>query len=191
MAVTKGKSRTGGRSARIQASVHAAVDLLLTEFQRSELTVPLIAERAGVTPSTIYRRWGGLPELIADVALKRLRPVEDPAETGALAGDLEAWLEQFLEEMTTEVGRTILRDVFSSPIVLNGSNQCYEYVYDHIKIILDRARRDRRLDFDEDDVIDLIVAPVIFRIFFGNKPVELEYCKRVIAQFLENQPSAH
>ncbi len=66
--------RPGGRSARVQASVHAAVRDLLVEMSRAEITVPLIAARAGVTPSTIYRRWGDLQELLADVAWSALRP---------------------------------------------------------------------------------------------------------------------
>ena len=53
--------RIGGRSARIQTAVHAAVRELTAEADRGELTVPMIAARAGVTPSTIYRRWGDLP----------------------------------------------------------------------------------------------------------------------------------
>ncbi|NWE73817.1 helix-turn-helix transcriptional regulator, partial [Pseudomonas gingeri] len=60
--------RPGGRSARVQESIHAAVRALLEEQDRSTLTVPQIAARAGVTPSTIYRRWGDLSELLADVA---------------------------------------------------------------------------------------------------------------------------
>ena len=61
--------RPGGRSARVQASVHAAVRALLAEMSRPEITVPLIAARAGVTPSTIYRRWGDLQELLGPLFL--------------------------------------------------------------------------------------------------------------------------
>ncbi|WP_122857219.1 TetR family transcriptional regulator, partial [Pseudomonas viridiflava] len=68
--------RTGGRSARVQESIHRAVRDLLLEQDRSTLSVPLIATRAGVTPSTIYRRWGDLTNLLADAAIARLRPDE-------------------------------------------------------------------------------------------------------------------
>ncbi|WP_353622840.1 TetR family transcriptional regulator [Aliirhizobium terrae] len=50
--------RQGGRSARIQTAVHEATRELLKTTDRSAITVPMIAEKAGVTPSTIYRRWG-------------------------------------------------------------------------------------------------------------------------------------
>src|ERR1700754_3414092 len=87
--------RPGGRSARVQAAVHQATTELLAEHGRAALTVPLIAARAGVTPSTIYRRWGELADLLADVAVEHLRPDGDPADTGSVAGDLAAWVEQY------------------------------------------------------------------------------------------------
>src|SRR3546814_20627215 len=79
--------RPGGRSARVQESVHKAVCELTAEVGRGEVTVPMIAARAGVTPSTIYRRWGDLPALLADVAMERLRPDHGPAATGGIATD--------------------------------------------------------------------------------------------------------
>ena len=62
MAIKEGL-RPGGRSARVQESIHSAVRALLQEQERSTVTVPQIAARAGVTPSTIYRRWGDLSQL--------------------------------------------------------------------------------------------------------------------------------
>ena len=77
----KERVRIGGRSARIQRAVHQAVKNLSATTSREELTVPQIAAEAGVTPSTIYRRWGDLAALLADVAVERLRPVADPQDT--------------------------------------------------------------------------------------------------------------
>ncbi len=53
--------------------MHGAVQKLLTAMDRAEVTVPMIAENAGVTPSTIHRRWGDLADLLADVAVARVR----------------------------------------------------------------------------------------------------------------------
>src|ERR671925_645169 len=93
--------RPGGRSARVQESVHAAVRQLEAEVGRGALTVPLVAARAGVTPSTIYRRWGDLQELLSDVAVERLRPEAPPEDHGSLSADLQNWAAQFLEEMAS------------------------------------------------------------------------------------------
>src|ERR1700677_4567810 len=106
--------RVGGRSARIQSAVHEAVKTLAAETSRDALTVPQIAAEAGVTPSTIYRRWGDLAALLADVAGERVRPVTDPEDTGAVASDLRLFIEQYLEEMSSPVGRSLIRDVFST-----------------------------------------------------------------------------
>ena len=71
----KERVRIGGRSARIQSAVHDAVRELGALTTRNQITVPQIAAEAGVTPSTIYRRWGDLQTLLADVAVARLRPI--------------------------------------------------------------------------------------------------------------------
>ena len=105
--------RQGGRSARIQEAVHRATQALINEVGRGEINVPMIAERAGVTPSTVYRRWGDLTQLLADVAAERLRPVADPDDTGSLAGDLRAFVLQYAEEMGSPVGRALMRDVLA------------------------------------------------------------------------------
>ncbi|WP_030557911.1 TetR/AcrR family transcriptional regulator, partial [Streptomyces exfoliatus] len=83
----KPMARPGGRSARVQESVHAAVRELVAELGREALTVPQVAARAGVTPSTIYRRWGDLQELLSDVAVEHLRPEALPADLGSLRED--------------------------------------------------------------------------------------------------------
>lgn len=98
MAIKEG-IRTGGRSARVQTSIHAAVRDLLQEQERSALSVPMIAARAGVTPSTIYRRWGDLTSLLADAAVERLRP-DEPVDCGNLRDDLRTWVEVYLRKPT-------------------------------------------------------------------------------------------
>ncbi|MGO1887717.1 MAG: TetR/AcrR family transcriptional regulator, partial [Halomonas sp.] len=106
--------RPGGRSARIQAAVHQAVRDLQQEQGRAGLTVPAIATRAEVTPSTIYRRWGDLTQLLADVAVEQLQPEQPPADTGSLRSDLLAWLVEYFEEMSSAPGRAMLRDVLGT-----------------------------------------------------------------------------
>ncbi|VVO53972.1 hypothetical protein PS874_00309 [Pseudomonas fluorescens] len=133
MAIKEGL-RPGGRSARVQESIHSAVRDLLQEQERSTLTVPQIAARAGVTPSTIYRRWGDLSALLADVALARMRPDSEPANTGTLRGDVLAWAEQYLDEMSSQPGRNMLRDVQSSTLPI----YCATIIGGQLQAILDR-----------------------------------------------------
>lgn len=169
--MVKERVRVGGRSARIQAEVHKAVKDLQAEAGRTELTVPLIAARAGVTPSTIYRRWGDLSELIADVAIERLRPVADPEEKGSLAADLAAYVEQYAEEFSSQAGKTLLFDLFASALDTPHPGEYCNYTYDHLQLILDRARARGEKSYDVQDVVDLVIAPIMYRILFGKGEV--------------------
>jgi AcrR family transcriptional regulator len=178
--IAKERTRLGGRSARIQASVHQAVKDLSAQMDRAELTVPLIAAKAGVTPSTIYRRWGDLSELLADVAVERLRPTFEPIDTGALKTDLQAWAEQYMEEMSSEVGRAMIRDVFASPSDTKSVGQCCRFTYDQLNFISARAVARGEAGFDVDEIIDHVVAPIMYRILFATTPHSVADCHALV-----------
>ena len=174
----KERIRVGGRSARIQSAVHDAVRRLGAEAHRDELTVPQIAAVAGGTPSTIYRRWGDLSALLADVAVERLRPICDPEDTGAMVSDLRVFIEQFMEEMSSPVGRELLRDVFAQP----GAHtvQCGGFTIEHLRTIADRAKARGEAPFDVDEVLDHVVAPIIYHILYGDRKLTLDYCHSLL-----------
>ena len=167
MAIKEGL-RPGGRSARVQESVHSAVRELLKIQERSSVTVPMIATRAGVTPSTIYRRWGDLSMLLADVALARMRPDSEPANTGTLRGDLQAWAEQYLDEMSSEPGRNMMRDVQCSLT----PGYCVSILSGRLQAIVDRYPDDNPPSVDR--LINLLAAPTVFRILFSTEPLKVE-----------------
>ncbi|MGL9735790.1 MAG: hypothetical protein ACR5LF_09645 [Symbiopectobacterium sp.] len=98
MAITQGV-RPGERSARVQAAIHQAVRELEQEMGVRRSPCPPLRYTRGVTPSTLYRRWGDLPQLLADVAVEKLRPDAEPLDTGSFTGDLEIWLNTYTEEM--------------------------------------------------------------------------------------------
>ncbi|CAN7691691.1 MULTISPECIES: TetR/AcrR family transcriptional regulator [Ensifer] len=161
--------RPGGRSARVQASVHGAVQALMTRMERAEITIPMIAVEAGVTPSTIYRRWGDIQELLADVAVERLKPDMQPVDTGNGGKDLLAWAEQYAEEMSSKPGREMIRDVLAAQDG-SGAYQCCNFTKQQIEVIAARAA-DRGEAFPEvDAVMDRVVSPIMYRILFGEAP---------------------
>lgn len=173
MAIKEGL-RPGGRSARVQESIHSAVRALLEEQDRACVTVPQIAARAGVTPSTIYRRWGDLSALLADVALARMRPDSEPANTGSLRGDVRAWAEQYLDEMSSEPGRNMMRDVQSSAT----PGYCVTIIGGQLQTILDRYPDQSRPSVDR--LINMVVAPTVFRILFAAQALEVEELHQLI-----------
>ncbi|MDB5648732.1 MAG: Bacterial regulatory protein tetR family [Hyphomicrobiales bacterium] len=172
--------RQGGRSARIQREVHAATQSLVGRFDRSAITVPMIADLAGVTPSTIYRRWGDLGSLLADVASEKLRPISDPDDTGSTASDLEAFVLQYAEEMSSKVGRDLLRDVLADAED-TAATKCWRYTYDHLETIAARASARGDAPLEPGLIIDRVIAPICFHILFGDRDVSADYCRGLLA----------
>jgi AcrR family transcriptional regulator len=173
--------RTGGRSARIQSAVHEAVRRLSLTTSREALTVPQIACEAGVTPSTIYRRWGDLPALLADIAVERLRPIGEPDDTGGIVTDLRAFIEQYAEEMSSPVGQALMRDV----LVPSGESfpgQCCAFTRCHLETIVARAKARGEQPFDVEEVFDHVVAPLVYHILFGDRAVTPAYCHQLLAR---------
>ena len=178
----KSTPRPGGRSARVQAAVHQATGELIAQHGRAALTVPLIAARAGVTPSTIYRRWGDLGDLLADVAVQRLRPEGEPADLGSLHGDLHGWAEQYLDEMSSEIGLAMMRDVLSGS---QGEGervpcQCAEFTSSQVAAIVERAAARGEAVPEVERVMDTVVSPIIYRALFGSAPASRAHVRGLV-----------
>ncbi|WP_369386996.1 TetR/AcrR family transcriptional regulator [Streptomyces sp. CG1] len=179
--------RPGGRSARVQASVHTAVRELMSEVGREALTVPQVAQRAGVTPSTIYRRWGDLRELLSDVAVERLRPEAVPEDHGDLRADLTAWAEQFLDEMASPPGRAYIRDALLGDPDGTNAGQCSAYAAEQIEVILARAVDRAESAPCVETVMDRVVAPLMYRILFRPAALDATYARHLVAGLLDTE----
>ncbi|HEX4094325.1 MAG TPA: TetR/AcrR family transcriptional regulator [Trebonia sp.] len=83
----------GHRGRQLDASRDAALRdaalELLAEIGYDRLSIEAVAARARASKMTIYRRWSGKAELVAD-AISSLRKPGDVPDTGSLRGDLEA-----------------------------------------------------------------------------------------------------
>src|SRR6476620_11773435 len=90
------RRRTGGRSAVVLMSIRKAVEELIAEQGSDAVTIPMVAERAGVNHSSIYRRWGDARTMINDLATYRLAPDRDLPDTGDLRADLTVWAQELI-----------------------------------------------------------------------------------------------
>lgn len=177
--------RPGGRSERIQKAVHAAVRELLEEVGEEALTVPMIAARAEVTPSTIYRRWNTFAELLTAVLRKEFHGDRDPPNTGSFREDLRIWLEQFVDDISSGPGRTLLQERVGNAAV---ARQAAGYAFANLRTLTNQATQRGEAVHDPDRLMDLIVAPVIYRLVFASQSISREYQHQLLDTVLGIQP---
>ena len=177
--------RPGGRSARIQQQVHRAVVDLLQEHIGDELTIALIAERSGVHQATIYRRWGSVPALLNDVVAAGPAQSAPLPDTGSLRGDLERYAAMVAESLAGPIGVLMLRAAVSNirPDADRGPSAALAERLPQLREMLDRARRRGEDAPTEDELLELVVAPLYFHALFAT-PVSAEDSLRLVDRLL-------
>jgi AcrR family transcriptional regulator len=102
----------------LNAAIYRAVLDELAEVGYARLTMERVAERAGASKASLYRRWPSRMELAIE-AVQDLAP--DPTsgpDTGSLRGDLLAWMRQTGDLLAGPAGealRGMLGDALSDP----------------------------------------------------------------------------
>lgn len=145
------------------ASVKVAVEELIAEKGRDRVTIPMIAERAGVQPSSVYRRWGDLPTMINDIVTYHLDPDRPLARTGAVEGDLRSWARELVEHYRNPVNAALLRGGAAS--AGEEETNCLRNRRTEASAIVARYTEDEAVTADA--VVDHVVAPIIYRAIFS------------------------
>ncbi|MFF7737914.1 MULTISPECIES: TetR/AcrR family transcriptional regulator C-terminal ligand-binding domain-containing protein [unclassified Streptomyces] len=94
-----------------EAELYAAVLDLLREVGYDALTMDAVAARTRSSKATLYRQWGGKPELVAK-AIRHSKPgsIAD-IDTGSLRGDLHA-LTSREDDCTMQQNAALMRGLF-------------------------------------------------------------------------------
>lgn len=78
----------------------------------SRMSIDTVAEEAGVSKPTVYRRWSGKADL-ATAAVRSLQLNEPPVETGSTEGDLRGVLENFHKNLLRPNGMALVGTVLA------------------------------------------------------------------------------
>jgi len=81
-------TRPGGRTARTREAVVRATGDLLVESGLAGVDLAEVARRAGVGKTTVYRRWGSVHALVADLVAEMVETSRPRSDTGSIDGDL-------------------------------------------------------------------------------------------------------
>lgn len=177
------QTRPGGRSARVRAAVHRAVEELLAQDGGEPLTIPVIAARAGVHPTTVYRRWGSLAELMAAVATSRFSGDIVVPDLGTLRGDLERWVADVATDLADPDVLAIMRAAVGTAGA-SGGTACVADRHAQLEAMLERERsRDGTVPTLE-RAADALLGPLYFRALFTALPVTTEWARELVDALL-------
>lgn len=155
---------------------------LIADHDVSGVSVDMIAARAGVSKATIYRRWRSREELIQATIDGMRRPARDP-DTGSLRGDLTVLLGELVEFLNRPVGGKVfaafLNAAVRNPDLAALNREMTDDVRSVYEAVIRRAvaRGELEQDLDVRLVIDMLIAPFIYRLLVDNaeaRPQDVE-----------------
>ncbi|MGW3360326.1 TetR/AcrR family transcriptional regulator C-terminal ligand-binding domain-containing protein [Streptomyces bungoensis] len=174
--------RPGGRSAKVRAAVHSAVAELLAEEEAEALTLPAVAARAGVHPTTLYRRWGSAAQLLNDVATSRFTDDLVVPDSGSLAGDLQRWLADVATDVADPDTLALMRaTIGSSPA---GGCACVEDRHRQLGAILLREHDRGGPVLDVESAADFLLGPLYYRAVFTPEPASADWARAMVTTYL-------
>ncbi len=191
MATATATARRPGRprSAGVDEALLDATLQLVGEVGINGMSMDDLAQRAGVSKATIYRRWPSKEALVLDALAHGIKPF-DLADTGSLRADLEAYLHELSDRMCTGKTSDVLPDLISAAARDAALRESLdEWVRNRrqpLTIILGRAvqRGDLAADVDVGIVIDALIGAFMYRRLLSRAPLDGDFVDRLISTIL-------
>ena len=166
------KSPGRPRSAKAHQAMLQATLEMLGEVGFEAMSIGAIATRAGVGKTTIYRRYSGKEELVAD-AIESMREEVLIPDTGTLWADIDALIENAAQITLTPLGRQTVAMIISSA----SSNPRFAQIYwekylqprrQAFAIVIEqaKARNEVQKDLDPGLVFDTMSGIMLYALIF-------------------------
>lgn len=177
------------RSEAAEKAILEATLRLLAELGYGGLTMDRVAAEAKVSKATMYRRWPSKVHLVI-TAFSQLPQLPCP-DTGNLRQDLIEVLGSFLliTQNTSLAGvlPTLAGERARIPELADYLDEATRQRREPVKQVLQRAikRGDLPAKTDVELAIDLVMSPLVMRIFFTNNPADIRFLEQVIDHTLK------
>ena len=178
------------RSEEARVKIIEAARAIIEERGVGAVTVEEVAARAGVGKPTIYRTWPNA-QAVAMAALIETAPAETATrETKAALDDLRRQLRRVAAVFATRTGRHVttliahadraseLSRVFRNHFIMTRREE------GRAMLARAMAKREIRADIDVDAALDMIYAPIFFRLLLGHLPLDARFTDAVLDQAL-------
>lgn len=150
------------------ASITDAVLAELSEVGYARLSMEAVARRAGVGKSALYRRWPGKDAMAVAAIAELSVPAAPRPDTGTLRGDVRVIVESMVEWLSHPLLSRILPDVVAEGVrepALAAAMRDHVATprRDAVRGVLERAEARGELKVSVDLALDLLAAPVYWR----------------------------
>ncbi|GAB3669483.1 TetR/AcrR family transcriptional regulator [Actinocorallia lasiicapitis] len=182
-----GSVRPGGRTARTRRLVLEAALAEVGEHGYAGVSIERIARRAGVAPSTVYRRWRTIENVILDIAEKITSEHMEPVECDDLEGDLRQLVRGIVALYRVQLHRSWM-DVMVASAVRDERARIalHETLMSRIAVtstMVERAvlRGEVPPETDAFEVIRMAAAPLYYRMYITCEELTEEIADRCAA----------
>ena len=172
------------RSESVDAAIHAAVIELLDIDGYTGLRVDDVADRSGVSKTTIYRRWPTKAALVVAV-LRRIKDEQIPMpRTGDVQLDLRAIVtDQWASLHDTTFGRALPGLVAEKSTDPELAEAIGRLSADRQALVAEVLRRgiatgQLRADLDVDMVVEFLAGPAYYRLLMTGQDLDPETAQR-------------
>ena len=112
------RKRPRRRGAALESAILEATLAELSDVGYGRLSVERVAERAGASKASLYRRWPSKVELVMDAVYHVFPDASSPPDTGSLRGDLVAMMRAVAHRLAGPAGQAmggVLSDALGDP----------------------------------------------------------------------------
>lgn len=182
------KERIGGRNARIRTAVLRALSELLDERPAEAITTSEVARRSGVNRSTLHRRWGGMPGLLADLAVDELNSTSPvPDDVGDLRAELLQWANRVVAALNSHPSA---RSPFVAAMMnlTDDGTAPGDFLEGRVEV-LDRiftraAARGDHITLSALDLVEIVLLPIYATALLSSEPIPSDMADRLVDRFM-------
>ncbi len=179
------------RDPAVRKKILAAASALLNEGGLAAVTMEAIAGRAGVGKPTIYREWPNAQAVAMAAFLEHAKNPSGARKSGTALAALRVQLKKVAEIFATRAGRNTammiaaaqndseLAKVFRNHFILKSREEGRQLLARAV------AEGDLRPHFDAEAALDLIYAPLYFRLLIGHGPLDAGFTDSILGLALE------
>lgn len=190
-AVEKVQKRPGGRTGEVTKRLFATTISMLRADGYAALNLKEVAEAAGVSRSTIYRRWPTKAELTIEAISASMREHIIMADTGSLAGDLSATLLLIAASIQSRLGIASLIALLENTDapVQDLRERLWAIRRADLMPIFERAsaRGEISPDYDGEAAFAMASGALYFRMIIMGGKITPEWIDRIVRQSIAAQ----